>query len=545
MGQPAASNQLKIGILTGDIESLKNWEFRIINEILNHPGLELTLFIKDGRTGANSFGDTLKRNIFAGKVLSNIIFALQLKIESKLFKAKDTVDKNSIKDKISDIDTVYLSPTRKGSLDIFSKDDADKIKKYDLDIILRHEFNTIRGDILNSSKYGVWDIRCADNAIYRGGPAGFWEIVNNEPCCGVTLLSNGLVIDKAYYNLHWSFYRTANNLSESSVALLFKNINKVLRTRELNAKKPLTYYHKLYEKPTMKYLFIYLFKFYLNVCRSIFNRILPVRTFCWNIFFGEGLFLESSLYKIKPQKLPKNVFWADPFLYSYKDDLYVFFENYSYKTKRGKISVGKIVNGTVCEVEDVLDFDYHLSYPNIIEEDGALFLIPETSGNRRLEVYRCIDFPNKWELYSTKFEGEEIADITYFQDENKERWLFLNRGFIDHNAELYIYKIDNLKLENIESHILNPVFIDCRKGRNGGAIFKFENSYCRPSQINIQGIYGRGLQISRIKKLTLNEYEEEPVISIEPNFIKGLCGIHHLHQIRGNFIFDGCFKRYV
>jgi hypothetical protein len=154
-----------------------------------------------------------------------------------------------------------------------------------------------------------------------------------------------------------------------------------------------------------------------------------------------------------------------------------------------------------------------------------------------------VQFPEKWELYATAFEGEEIVDATYFRDDNGNQWLLLNRGLEPCEAELHIYKIGSLKLENIVAHKSNPVLIDCRKARNGGAIFKSADEYYRPSQINTHGMYGRGLQISKIKKLTLEEFEDEAVISIEPNFRKGLVGVHHLHQLDDGFVFDACFKK--
>jgi hypothetical protein len=544
--------KLRIGILIQDVEKLKNWEYRIIKGILDHLNLDICLFIKDGRKEIKSLGNKLARNIFSIKFLTNVLFFVQMKIESFLFKTVKTVDKAEIITKIKDVETVFLNPTRKGFLDIFSKEDADKIREYDLDIILRHEFNIIRGDILNSSKYGIWSYHHADNSINRGGPAGFWEIVNNDPYCGVTLqrltpeLDGGLIIDKAYFNWHWSFYRNNNNLLENSVVLLFKNINKLLEEGAIETEKSLTYYNPLYRKPGLKGMLKYMVKFYLKLFNVLISRMFKVRTFCWSLFFNKGAFLESVLYKINDIKMPRNVFWADPFLYSYNNDIYVFFENYSYKNKKGKISCGKIVNNTgryrIVDVIDVLDFHYHLSYPQIVEEDGELYLIPESHQNKRLEVYHCINFPDKWELYSTAFNGEEVADTTYFQDENNQRWLFLNKGY-KQDAELYIYKIDSLRLEEIKSHKLNPVYIDCRKGRNGGVIFKREGAYYRPSQINIYGIYGRGLGISKIKELTLDKYEEEPVVLIEPNFRKDLVGIHHLHQIEKYFVFDGCYKK--
>jgi hypothetical protein len=169
-------------------------------------------------------------------------------------------------------------------------------------------------------------------------------------------------------------------------------------------------------------------------------------------------------------------------------------------------------------------------------------MIPETHENKRLEIYRCIQFPAKWELYATAFGGEEVVDTTYFSDENGDRWLFVNKG-LDPDSELYIYKIANLKLENMVAHKQNPVLVDCRKARNGGAIFKYCGEYHRPSQINTRGAYGLGLHISKIKKLTVEEFEDEFVVETLPNFRKGLGGMHHLHQFKDNFIFDACFKR--
>jgi hypothetical protein len=476
-----------------------------------------------------------------------------MKIESR-FKTKQTVDAKEIISKIKDTETVYLNPVRKGFLDIFSKEDSAKIKAYGLDIILRHEFNIISGDILQAARYGIWSYHHADNAVNRGGPAGFWEIVNDEPCCGVTLqqltpeLDGGLVIDKAWFNWNWSFSTNNNNLLEKSVVLLFKNINKLLRDGRIETRKSLTYYNRLYKQPSLNIIVAYMIRFYRKAFSSRFNRLFPLkRRDCWALVFGKGSFLEATLFRTNPVAMPKKVFWADPFLYKHGEQFYVFFENYSYKTKKGKISVGKVTEDgkggySVVDVKDILDFDYHLSYPQIIEEDGEVFLMPETCQNKRLEVYRCVEFPMKWELYATAFEGDEVVDATYFQDGNGDRWILLNKGWT-HEAELYIYKIDNLKLENITPHRLNPVLIDCRKARNGGGIFKYENEYYRPSQINTHGIYGKGLQISKIKKLTLDEFEDENVISIEPNFKKGLMAMHHLHQLENDYVFDVCYKK--
>lgn len=551
---------MKIGILIKDFKKLKNWELRIIDEILKNPKHEISLLIQDGRKGKSdqkSLKNRIKRIFQSRNVIGRLLFKLQTIIESKLFPEPPfTVDRDGIIKKLKTIDVVNVNPTRKGFLDIFSATDTDKIEKYQLDIILRHEFNIIRGNILNVAKYGIWSFHHGDNSVNRGGPTGFWEILEKHEAVGVTLqqltpeLDGGLIIDKAYFNRHWSFVKTKQMLFEASVSLLIKNIDK-LEQDSYTAEKSLVYFNPLYRVPsvycTIKYM-IYFYKALVNkFIQKLDYKVFGSRYGCWTLFVGKGDFLNATLFRLNPIKLPKSEFWADPFLIHFGGDTYVFFENYEYNKKKAKISCARIENNLLVDVKDVLDLDYHLSYPFIFEEDGEIFLMPETNENKRLEIYKCIDFPTRWELYSTAFEDEQVADAFFYDDEKKQKWLFINKKRVSYNDmanELYIYKVDSIKLENIESHKQNPVVIDSRTARNGGAIFEYENEIYRPSQANIDGIYGRGLNINKIKKLTLEEYSEETVVTVKPNFKDGLISTHHLHQVGNMFVIDAAFKKY-
>jgi hypothetical protein len=214
--------------------------------------------------------------------------------------------------------------------------------------------------------------------------------------------------------------------------------------------------------------------------------------------------------------------------------------------QKGKISCGKIKNNQLIDIKDVLDLDYHLSYPYVFMENNEIYLMPESNANNRLEIYKCIQFPTQWELYSTAFNGEKVADASFYQDENQQKWLFVNKKadlYSPMDSELYIYKVDSLQLNTLEAHKQNPVIIDSRTARNGGAIFKYNNEKYRPSQANIEGIYGRALNLNKIKKLTIDEYIEETIITVKPNFYKGLNSVHHLHQVDGLFVIDAAFRK--
>ena len=544
------NKRIKIGILLRKYETLKSYEFKILKHIISDPELELVVIIKDGRKEFSGMKLKFYQNIFSKQIFSNILFKIQNLVESKIFPLKQLANYSETIEHLNTLKSIELYPKRIGFLDIFSDEESEIVKSYQLDIILRHEFNIIRGKILDSAKQGIWSFHHGDNAVNRGGPSGFWEIVLNEPYVGVTLqkltstLDGGEVIDKAKFNWSFSHTITTNDILEGSVNLLFKNLNK-LKNKQISYQKSLVYYNPLYKKPNLWYLMIYIFKFYKVIFKKIIFKLISLisnkKIYSWSLYFSKGNFLESQLFSKKEIYLPSNEFWADPFLFKHNGELYAFFENYEYSVFKGKISCARIVNNMFVDVVDALNLPFHLSYPFIVKQNDEIFMIPETLLKKRLEIYKCIGFPSKWELYSTAFENEEIADTTYFTDDKGENWLFLNKGYNNKN-ELHIYKVDSLKLNKIEPHKSNPVKIDSLSARNGGAIFKYENQYCRPSQVNSHGKYGNGLNINKIIKLNIEEYVEEKIITVLPNFKKGLVGLHHLHQLDNNYIFDVCTK---
>ena len=69
-------------------------------------------------------------------------------------------------------------------------------------------------------------------------------------------------------------------------------------------------------------------------------------------------------------------------------------------------------------------------------------------------------------------------------------------------------------------------------------MFYFDNKLFRPSQININGQYGVGININQISNLTLDEYNEQLVKQYTPNFDKKTNGLHHLHFKDDFFVVD-------
>jgi hypothetical protein len=244
---------------------------------------------------------------------------------------------------------------------------------------------------------------------------------------------------------------------------------------------------------------------------------------------------------------PKNEFWADPFYFCYNNKDYCFFERYIYSTKKGELACAEIKHQKLINIKTILKKKYHLSFPNIFKYKKKIFLIPETYENKRLEIYICKKFPNQWNLYTTAFEGEFTCDPLILL-RNKKLWLFINKtkkNLLNLNKDLYIYQIDSLKLKSIIPHKKNPVISNLNGGRNAAQSFFNNRFYTRISQ-NCKNLYGESINISKIKELSLDKYQEERLSSIFPdNFHdKNIIGIHSLSKFKNKYLVDLLLKFY-
>ncbi|MFA5012058.1 MAG: hypothetical protein WC644_08925 [Ignavibacteria bacterium] len=548
---------MKIGILCREFSLLRNWELRIINELMISPSYTISLIIKDGRI--NKHEGINNTSYTSDKRLSGFLFKLQSKIENKLFHESVSVNKEEIINYLSRIESITLCPRRNGVTDEFSKEDSDKIKEYNLDLILKHEFAEIKGDIINSARYGIWELIHSDNRIIKNSPIGFWEIFSHQTCVGATLTRltkdqcKEIVIERGYYINDYSYTRSRNLVYEYSVNLYLKNLNLLSKYKTVEYRESEENIAHFSGMPNLLQVIKYMLLFYTKLFRNAVERkidslalMIGKRPKCWAVFTSAGSVFNTKLENTTKIKPSKNEFWADPFIFKHKGVEYLLYENYEYGKKKGIISCGKLENDKISDTENILTGNYHLSYPFIFENNEGIFMTPESNQNKRLEIYKSIDFPTKWELYTTGFEGEYITDPTFFTDSENKLWLFVNKSILpvtDNNSELYIYQIDSLRLNKIIPHRNNPVVIDCRYGRNGGTIFMNGNQIIRPSQYNnFYGSYGYGLNLSIIKKLTLDEYEEELITTIRPVFRKGLIGVHHLCQREDRFVIDGRYR---
>ena len=115
----------------------------------------------------------------------------------------------------------------------------------------------------------------------------------------------------------------------------------------------------------------------------------------------------------------------------------------------------------------VLERDYHLSYPYLIEEGGELYMVPESARHQSVEVYRCVDFPLRWKLERTLLDGLRLVDATLHRGPDRW-WMFANAaasGSRVFDDELHLFHAEHL-LGDWRPHRRNPVKSDARCARS-------------------------------------------------------------------------------
>jgi hypothetical protein len=254
----------------------------------------------------------------------------------------------------------------------------------------------------------------------------------------------------------------------------------------------------------------------------------------------DGLGSLDGFHRLQP---PRDRFWADPFPMSRGGRHYIFFEELPFAAGKAHISVIEVhPDGRASEPVRVLERDYHLSYPFLIEDEGQLYMIPETAHNHTVEIYKCVEFPHKWKLERVVMKDLWCADATIHRAGDRW-WMFANIGVDggEVNDELHLFSSDRLMGE-WKPHRRNPVKSDVRSARPAGRLFTQDGVLYRPGQI-CTPIYGAGIAMHRVTKLTEHEYAEEEVRRILPAGRDGILGIHTINRAGPLCVTDAFVRR--
>jgi hypothetical protein len=418
-----------------------------------------------------------------------------------------------------------------------TSEDITTISACELDCIIRCGSGILRGDILDIPKFGVISFHHGDNRVNRGGPSGFWEVLNDEPTSGFVIqklnqeLDGGEVLIRG--NLMTADRWLINNaqLLEKSNVFMMKLLQELAVNEKLSAPEGVRLHSNKLFKLDLKILLIkYLCKIHLPAkfswLISWFTSPLDIR---WSVAYNYHDRFSKSLWRYKEIKNPKGRFLADPFVIENNGENFIFVEDLFFNDYKGRISVIKVDEQKYDFLGVVLEEDFHLSFPFVFKYEKDIYMIPESCANSDIRLYKSKEFPFKWEFEQQLMTNVDAADTMLFEHDNF--WFMLTNicsaKIGDHQAELHIFYSEDFRSGNwqpIKSG--NPVIFNSLKGRNGG-FFRHNGVLYRINQVHGKGHYGKSFKLNKIEVLSRDHYVEKEVSLIEPNFKDASISTHH------------------
>jgi hypothetical protein len=555
---------LRIGIMLDSL-TLSAWAASIVDHIQqsHFAGIQLLILNAAAAHGGPppkpaSLPIRLWRMLRDSRQRKQVLYNLYTRLDVKRYSGVDHPSRPvDCSGKLAGCKTISVVPIAKGFTHRFSPSDLEAIREYNLDVVLRFGFNIIRGEILKVPRFGIWSYHHGDNDYYRGGPPYFWELYERNALSGVILqvlsedLDAGLVLCKANLQTHLGVSLSRNRVMPYWTASFFviRKLHELHQygwehvvqrsgfSRLVAGRKP------LYRTPTntqmMRFLLSWAYRDF------ILMRVQRDRVVHWRVALragGEPLSLDHpDMRGFRWIESPKGHFFADPFLFERDGKTWLFFEDYSYREKRALIACAEVSSdGQISAPRPVLSPPYHLSYPFVFEQDGQVYMIPESGANNNVELYQADPFPERWRLVKALFSGVKAVDTTLWV-ENQTYWFFVT--LVDPPAagpQLFLFYSSSLTGQ-WTYHPDNPICSDVRFARGGGRIFCQNGRRIRPSQDHSRG-YGSASHFREIVELTKDSYREVPLGSIQPNWEKGMIGTHTYNRCARIEAVDGKFN---
>ena len=440
---------------------------------------------------------------------------------------------------------IYNAEFSKNGISVtIDEESLKKLKELNLDVLLRFNKRILKGEILNLNKFGILSLHLGDDMKYRGGPSGFWEVYNKEHNSGFIIqqltenLDNGNLLFRGKISTEKTWLLNRAELNLRSYFYLKQALKELATNRELpKFLKNIPYTDKVYRNPTNYQLIKYILMRIQNKLNDLnFNNKnnryqVGFQKNTWgNLEYRKSIFIENK----------EGTFNADPFVIEKDNKSYCFVECFDYSEKKAKINVYELSEKEYTFIGTALEESFHLSFPYIFEFNNDIYMIPESSKNRDIRLYKCNNFPLEWNLEEVLINDIDAADTMILRKDNKW-WMMTNEDPLklnNHNYQMNIYYSDNLLNGKWISHKNNPIIMDSNKARNAGLVFD-EDSIFRVSQaFGFYKKYGENFSLNKIEFLDTNNYSEKTFSTHTKFFNKSILGSHHLHSNNIFSVFD-------
>lgn len=480
--------------------------------------------------------------------ISDVFFNIVQHLEKLLLKTKQRYENQYNKFNLISVVANHLSIrsiTSDNDYYIFDDAEINRIKELNLDIIIKYCGGIFCGDIINAARLGTITIQYANDCFNRGNFPGFWEVYSQQDTTEFSIkhltdkVEDSEVLIRGKLRTQVFFLLNQSALYEKASYCLRQLIKKIASQDKLPPYLPsIPCSNSFYYIPKLHNSIYYSSKLFCRLFVKMIYKLFGYRR-QWSVSFVRGDWRNAMLCRGVSIKNPPNHFLADPFVISRFGKDYCFVEDWDFSTEKGCIVVYELYEKTSKRIGVAIEEPFHMSFPYLFEFQDDLYMCPETADNKDIRIYKCLDFPCRWELESVAMKELSAVDSMLFEKDGK--WWMLtsidhtNTG--DYAQALSIFYADSPLSRDWKAHPNNPIYIDSTKVRNAG-LLKEGNRIFRVSQAQGFDVYGKQTLIFEIIEISEFNFTETQVAEITPSFKKGIIGTHHFHSNGKVTVFD-------
>jgi hypothetical protein len=536
---------IRVGILINSY-ALPRWARDTLEQILSAEFIELVAVVRNARPNTPATN---------APWLWRALRALHLGLEAVLPRKLDAFTLIDTSELLKSIPMIEFDRgSTAGSKDLLSG--LTKIRDTDLDVLLQFGFRDLEDEILDIPRYGVWRIQSNSDSDGDGRFIGFWPVYYRLSLArGLLLRINSKGVDDILADTSSATHPLSVTLTRSHLywkasSLIFQTLKRLWllgdarsNLLEPSEREKAEYRRKNFkDAPSSSQLFIYIVQFFFRATREYLSRRFVVPQ--WNILVGQDASFPPAFGKLKRLTPPPDRFWADPSIVIRNGRRFIFFEELRFGQPRACIAFARLdESNDISQSGKVLEAEYHLSFPFIFQDNGVLFMLPETREARSIKLFKCVEFPEKWEFVDNIMSDVYAVDSVIYRHDNKY-WLFTT--IFDHpgasSGELYVFYSPKLTGARWEYHPENPVRRGLIGSRSAGAIIERGSRLYRTGQDGAAR-YGHAIKIFEIRQLTETRYEEVEICSIKPDWESNVKAVHTLNEQGGYVVGDALFPR--
>lgn len=207
------------------------------------------------------------------------------------------------------------------------------------------------------------------------------------------------------------------------------------------------------------------------------------------------LLFESGKGRFDMIPYSKKYWYSDPILFTKDKRSYLFMEAFDKDEYKGKVAYCELTPDGPTEPVLILDEPFHMSFPTVFEFGDDIYMIPETSSDKSLRLYRAADFPSKWELVK-RFDIERrfVDTVILEKDDTSFRILTCevcpDREYECRFQKFTISRSGDNDFTLTEDNDFNPHQEYDLLSRNGGAVFKLNGQRYVAAQESTFSEYG-------------------------------------------------------